>query len=346
MFSEIKSRFKGKIRNRIKKYVSLKQFKTKRQKLVCHYSFLFIRNNGDVYPCCLVWNKKKMRICNIKDDDKFERIKEFYSSCSCERYQLIPGKNERININYLNIEFSLQCQASCAMCCVNAPEWKGEYNLYDSITELVDVYKIKSFLVQGGEVLVQKKSLEWIDNIKNYYADATFNIITNGNVPINIAKKAEKLFEKIIISFVGFQQETYSKIMNMNVSKSKAFAEYLISKNKDVVLKYLITPISVHEINLFLEWGLSVGAKSLLIDDSNTLHYINYYDKHNYWGKIINRSKNDIFRILSDNIAKIKDNNIIIYFTSDAKIIMAFDNQLEEFIKINNMENNIKEWNQ
>lgn len=102
----------------------------------CHYQELFVKSNGDVFPCCLTWNRKSMVIGHITDFDLTEKIMTFSRICSCERYRLRKADvKDRQNYSILNLGLSLACQANCIMCRVNAPSWREKYEYYTELEE-------------------------------------------------------------------------------------------------------------------------------------------------------------------------------------------------------------------
>jgi len=80
-----------------------------------------------------------MKIGHIDDPGILEKIRRFNAACCCERYELEPAApGEAPAYDFLNIELSLVCQGTCAMCCVGAPDWQGRYDYYDSLTRMVE----------------------------------------------------------------------------------------------------------------------------------------------------------------------------------------------------------------
>ena len=141
----------------------------------CHYHQLFIRSNGDILPCCLIWMREDMIIGHVTDFNIIEKLKNFNAECICPEYHFIKAnENDKINISSINLELSLACQAKCVMCCVDSPSFRGVYNYYKDLENIINLLKPKHILVQGGEVLVQKKSIEFISRIKEVYKETSF----------------------------------------------------------------------------------------------------------------------------------------------------------------------------
>lgn len=270
-----------------------------RELRACHLNGLFITHSGDVYPCCDVWTRKGMKIGNINDNDLELKISGFNKSCHCERYILDPALGKKPNYDFFNIEFGLTCQGKCAMCCVDAPEWTEKYDLYEALSRLVAWGQPKWLSVQGGEVLIQKKTLAWLETEKERKPDLKIDLVTNGNVSSDIIPYVESVFNTVTVSMVGFQPETYRKIMGMEINKTMAFVQELV-RNRRVLLtaKFLITPLNLHEANLFLEWVAMIGPHKCAFQDSDTKHYINLHTRDAYWRKVVSRTGEDVRKVI------------------------------------------------
>jgi MoaA/NifB/PqqE/SkfB family radical SAM enzyme len=280
-----------------------------------------------------------MKIAHLNDLDFVEKIKAFNGKCTCEKFHLrkmLP--TETINFAKFNIEFSLACQGNCAMCCVEAPSWHGNYDYYDKLAKLVEAFTPSSLFVQGGEVLVQTKTLSWLKTIKETYPDTRITIITNGNVDVKLLEQVEEIFSGIYISFVGFQPATYKRIMGMDVEKAKRFAENLIARKKirKVILKYLTTPSNIHEASVFLEWSISLSPTSCLFQDSNIFQYINLRTNDGYWHKIFERTSQELKTVILKNKTHFLSSKMTVSFDSYCRDIFKID---DAFIQENGVEN-------
>lgn len=313
----------------------------------CHYNELFVRSNGDVYPCCLVWNNNKLKIGHLSDSDILNKIENYSATCSCERFKLITGKGGTKNYSLLNIELSYKCQGQCAMCCVNAPDYIENYNTsyFDILGNLISSLSPKELLVQGGEILVQAESIEWLTKIKQATPEMSISLVTNGN-NIKMVDYVSRTFNRITVSFVGFQPATYKTIMGLNIETTKQFCEKVIRQgNTRVYLKYLITPNNLHELPLFLEWAIRLAPEMIYFADANTRQYINENTNDHYWAKIIDRTLKEITKVLRSNKEFLESelNNRFEYigiggestrclFSIDNKYIVA--NDLTKILKI------------
>jgi len=304
----------------------------------CHFLGLFVRYDGKVFPCCNTRNIEPLRICHIEDPKIFDMIKSYGKTCSCDFYKLRRAHpDEKSKYHLLSVEVSLACQADCAMCCVGAPSWRGRYDYYKALTTLIEHTKPEILLIQGGEVLVQEKTLQWVSELRTSYPDMKIYVVTNGNISCDKLAIVEDLFDRAYVSFVGFQPETYKKIMGLELSKTITFVEKLIERKKiQIFLKYLVTPINAHEAELFMVWSLSISAKRVSFDGASNADYINLDTPDNYWRKILQRTSKGIKSIIIRNRELIQRD----------KIRIAFDSQIMELFDVDDVfirENELKE---
>ncbi|MBF0466142.1 MAG: SPASM domain-containing protein [Nitrospirae bacterium] len=307
----------------------------------CHYYELFVKHDGYVYPCCITRDNSDMAIGHVTDDNLAQMIANFDGCCVCERSRFrkaVQGDIQKYVM--LNFELDLACHSKCAMCCVSAPSWNGHYGQYESLTKLVDITMPKVIKVQGGEVLIQKKSLHWIDSIKQKYPNILFSLITNGNYRLSIINAVEKRFNKVAVStIVGFQSETYKTITGLDLKRTIRFAEELVSRKRLVVtLAYLITPINVHEVTLFMKWAINTAPDIIHIYDSEIHQYINSDTFDSFWEKIFNRTaetfKTGLLALKSEILAK----GTVIWISRRSMELLKIDRL---FLKNNHLDKNV-----
>lgn len=287
-------------------------------KRACHIHELFIRHNGDVYPCCRVWDNPKLRIGNINDGDLQQKIRVFSSPCSCGEFELVSSDiTEQQEYQLLNIEVSLSCQGKCAMCCVGAPDWRGSYDYYEALSDLIKTCRPKEILVQGGEVLIQKKTMDWISLIRKEKPDMGISLVTNGNVPADMAEQVSDLFNRITISFPGFSPDTYQIVTGMDVKRSRQFAEKISERGIDVYLKFLLTPVNIHESAAFLDWAATLHPQQIQFANSGIHSYINNDTNDSFWEKILARSAEKFRDSLKKNKEKLESGSTRVVFFED-----------------------------
>jgi len=325
-------------------YIHRKRLQRKREEYekcrlperACHLHGLFIRHDGGVYPCCLIWNDPDMRIGHINDPDIYEKIAVFQEQCYCKNYKLrktFPG--EKASYELLNIEVSLACQGKCVMCCVGAPDWHGEYNYYDEVTRILERCKPERIVIQGGEVLIQKKTLEWLHKTRKRFS-TEFSLVTNGNAGMEMIDVVEDLFDEVCVSIVGFEPETYRKTMGMEMSATIRFCEELAKRGKvRVYPKYLMTPTGIHESDLFLNWAISTGFKTVFLAEADIISYLNMETPDQFWQKIIDRTGQDVRAMLIKNRNKMMEKRVVIDCESAVTGLFGIT---DEFIAKNGLE--------
>lgn len=233
----------------------------------------------------------------------------------------------------------MACQATCAMCCVEAPAWHGRYDYYTALTKLIEQTCPEILLVQGGEVLVQKKTLQWVAGLRESYPSMKIYLVTNGNANSDMLDTVENLFDRVYVSFVGFQPETYNKIMGLDFKKTIAFVENLIEQKKtEVFLKYLVTPLSLHEADLFLAWSLSLRAKRVMFEGAFVSSYIRLGTFDDYWRKIFERTSKDIKTTIIRNKKQLKADEVMIALDSEVVKLLGIDSV---FINQNELNDNV-----
>jgi len=305
-----------------------------RTKRTCHFHELFITHKGEIFPCCMTCWRRDMKIGHIHDDNLIESLRNFYSPCSCARFQLRKGLPEKkITVDYINIEVSLLCQGKCALCGVNAPSWQGQYDYYDALNHLLDTLQPRQILVQGGEVLIQSETLDWIGQLRQRFPNLKITISTNGNRDLEMIDRVEELFSGVNISFIGFQPATYEVAMGMEVAKAVRFAEELAKRGKvRLVLKLLTTPLTLHEFGIFLEWAIPLKPAEILVDDANTLQYIRMETYDNFWEKIFTRTREKLRAVLIKNRDILSVSGTVFGFSDKSIKILGLESGWEDFL--------------
>ncbi|MBN1232780.1 MAG: radical SAM protein [Candidatus Coatesbacteria bacterium] len=300
----------------------------------CHFHELFPNHDGDIFPCCLTWGRRNMKIANLRDKDLLKKIADFDAKCYCERYRLRKARrNESPDYDLFNIEFSLLCNGNCAMCGVRAPYLKKPYEYYKEMKDLIILYKPRRLSIQGGEIFIQKKTVKWLEEIRKLFPSMEIGLLTNGNHDMSYVDKTEELFNDVWISFVGYQSETYKKTMGLEIERSKLFAMELIKRRRiHVTLKFLTTASNIHEANLFLKWGIEVSPQRISFQDSDLKAYINNKVSDNYWKKIFHRTADSFKSEIRENSSLIAARDIKIFIDSSCREILEIDDEfLDEF---------------
>jgi hypothetical protein len=256
----------------------------------CHTDKLFISHEGDLYPCCATGMSSYHRIGHIADADIDDKLREYDQACTCVRARLRRAESGE-RITYLNIETSLACNAICAMCSVRAPDWDGGYDLYPHLDAFIDRHRPHEILVQGGEVLVQKRTMDWLGDLRERHPDLRIAVVTHGSWPLSQLETFETLFDRVKVSLVGFQPQTIKTIMGLDLERTLAFVEALADRGQlTVQVKYLLTPINVHEVALFLDWAAGIAVDRISIHDSSTREYVRMETEDRFFPKVFDRA--------------------------------------------------------
>ncbi|MDQ7834309.1 MAG: radical SAM protein [Humidesulfovibrio sp.] len=291
----------------------------------CHFEDMFINHAGEVFPGCLTWSDPAKRIGHLGDADLMQRLQDFdIRTCQCEPWSFnsifrpaVAG--EAVCIRTLNIELSLFCNSRCAMCCVHAPEYTAEfkqpdYSLYPEIIALVKRLRPASIYLQGGELLVQERIFELCAALREASPQTALALVTNGNVPGKLADRAVCAFDSMVVSLYGHTPQTYKVLTGLNVERAHAFSRRVAAiAPEKLTLKYLATPVNIHEASLFLDWAIRVGPRGIQIIDADSSDYVRFtrprrgpgFDPRRnplhdlYWERIFTRSIRDLERVAS-----------------------------------------------
>jgi pyruvate-formate lyase-activating enzyme len=314
---------------------------------VCHYEHLFVSHSGDLFPCCDTWNQPALRIGHLDEPDLMEKIRRFKVPCTlCGAYTLRAGKqDEPARVTDINIETSLTCQAQCAMCCVEAPDWRGNYEYYDALMRLVGQLRPASLLVQGGEVLIQRRTLAMLDDIKCRWPAIRIGLVTNGSADTGMVDTVERLFSSVTVSIVGFQPGTYRSIMGLPFDRMAGFVDEL-SKRKgiELTLKFLLTPSNLHEAPLFLEWAIGKQPAKVVVDDAGMGDYVNRGAPYQYWPKMVARTLRETKAVLTKNYSQLAATGVKVYFTTSARRTLAWSGDWDQLAGDERLKNVIARW--
>jgi MoaA/NifB/PqqE/SkfB family radical SAM enzyme len=267
----------------------------------CQLRQLFIRHDGVAFPCCQVWGNEAMRIGHISEPDFMSKLFAYNKPCSCNGLKMRPlQEGEPRDFPCINIEFSLACNGGCAFCCVDAPSWRGTYELYDSLHRLVESTHPGVLWVQGGEVLIQRRTLDWLHMVKQEFPQTKQVVVTNGCSPVSLIEECEQLFEKMIVSIAAFEPVTYTAIMNLDMAKTLSFVETLLQRKKvKVILKYLLTPSSFHQLPAFLRWALARDPEGVWINEMGSFIEMMKIEQKGFWMTMLARTAVGTQKVLS-----------------------------------------------
>ena len=306
---------------------------------VCHFHKISVRKNGDVYPCCLA--KKYSKLGNIFDDNIFETIENKNITCECRLFKYRDKlKDEKPNLKYLHLEFSNECQARCVCCCQQKEKLKNEDAHLAKISKIIDRYRPQNIISIGGEVLIQKKTLDWLIDTKNKYPEIKFDIVTNLCVKDETLDRIKNLFDYMTVSILGFSDTTYKAIMGLDYKRTLKNIDFIFNKtNIKLRLKYLMMPTNMYEMPSFLTWALSKKPEKIYLHNVREFKDIASIDNI-YWKKSFAPLEKSIKKILLDNKERIISEQK--HFISIHEYNAEFLHIDDEFLDKNGFRNIIK----
>lgn len=275
----------------------------------------------------------EMIIGHLTDPNIIEKIHSYDVDCTCVGYTFRPiQSDDEKRVSSVNIEFPMTCNGSCAMCCVGAPFKQAEKidYPYDELKELLVTLKPDLIASQGGEVLVQPKSIDALAEIKKALPGVTLHVITNGSMNTGKVTLCSELFDSMTVSIVGFQELTYKAVMGLRLERTKAFVTEMLRRGKTLLsLKYLCTPLNVHEIGLFLDWAIPLSPSGIQITDADCLTYIVADTPIPYWQQVYKRGRDYMLEAFSKHRVTLNAKNISVAI--DNGVLSFFELKIEDF---------------
>ncbi|MBQ3310517.1 hypothetical protein IJG72_00415 [bacterium] len=297
---------------------------------VCHYHKLKICYNGDVYPCCIT--PPYTRIGNIFDADIYEKIKNAKILCECSLYKSIePTKDDKINLKYIHYETSNTCQASCVCCYQSKEPMPNEKEHLARLMEIIDYYKPENIFAIGGEILVQEDAFNMLFDLHKKYPNMGIGTITNLCVGEQRLKQAEQIFDKITVSMLGFNKQSYKIHMNLDFDKvMNNFMTLYNNKKVELSPKFLTMPSNIVELPEFLKWALTLDVNKIYLHNVGSFNQEADWNSKN-WQNILCRIEKQIKGLLEDNKGLIVSKNR--HFISIHPFLAQKLNITEEYIK-------------
>lgn len=279
---------------------------------VCHFSKLKIKQNGDIFPCCVA--PANTKIANIFDDNVIDKIENAEVLCECPMYKSVKKEEgQKPELNYIHYETSNVCQASCVCCPQDKTPMENEAALLNRINMLIEHYEPKNITAIGGEILVQNEAFEMLFNLHKKFPDMKIHTITNLCVGEDRLKKAEEIFDEMTVSMLGFTPLTYKNEMGLDFDKVMNNFMYLY-ENKKVELrpKYLAMPTNLFEIIPFFKWALSLDLNKIYLHNIHEFASVANLDKR-YWINTFAKVEKELKKLFEENKEKIisKDSHYI-----------------------------------
>lgn len=271
---------------------------------VCHFNKLKIKQNGDIYPCCVA--PRNTKIANVFDEDVIDKIENSDVICECPMYKSIKKKEgQKPELNYIHYETSNVCQASCVCCPQNKFPMENEQKLLERINMLIEHYKPKNITAIGGEILVQNEAFNMLFDLHEKFPEMKIHTITNLCVGMERIKEAEKIFDEMTVSMLGFTPLTYKNEMGLDFNKVMSNFIYLY-ENKKVALrpKYLAMPTNLFEIIPFFNWALSLDLDKIYLHNIHEFAQVANLENR-YWTKTFAKVEKEMKKLFEENREKI-----------------------------------------
>lgn len=312
----------------------------------CHTKMLSIDSLGNVFPCCKIIND--LKIGNICENDIIEKIKNYgENSCVCGVSRLRKANEFEWNqgVSRLALELCGPCQADCTYCYENVYDnFKVPFQYLKELEEFLTKINCKQIVAYGGELLCQTNVIEMFERIKLQNKELKIDIPTNGNFDSDILDRVENIVNEFEISFSGFSNSTYSIIMNISLKKTKEFVYEIERRKKNsYVLKMLVSPICIAEINDFLKWSLKLNPSHIVfhIADVYKKPYKNLSNDEwegdsfsgcnkLYWDPLLKRIKLEFEKTIIENKELILLKNIHIVVQKKLLLLLNIDNNFWE----------------
>lgn len=293
----------------------------------CHLYMLFLNEKGEVFPCPRA--PINNLIGHISETGIVERIIEYVPrECECTICNLREADSEekRMGIINFNMEIGGECNGFCVFCFQKTlSTFRKHFSFYKELEAfLIRLKNAKTATIFGGEVTIQPETLRLISKIKKENGTKV-TIVTNGAIPNNKYVSLCDIIEGFQVSFYGFTMESVRMISKLNLKQIKDFCEYLSACNKQFDVKFVLSPLVLHELLPFLEWSLSLNVSHVMVyyailpsgDYERTgRRDVSSFDDlvPEYWGPIIKRVSQEVqtFFVRSKNQIHEKGINYIV----------------------------------
>lgn len=303
----------------------------------CHYHRPFIDRNGVVFPCCFLNRNPQAAIGHIADSDIKSKMENYSIDCKCAYANFRP-KNERDEMSTLYFQCSLKCHGQCAVCYVGAPHKKEDIEVdYDHALRFAKDMQPKIISLEGGEIPILPKAIEFAKKIKEDMPSTTLRLITNGCYNQRKAVTIASIFDEITISFMGFSPMVYFAETGLNVENTKLFSRIAHESDVFVRFRFICTPMTLPDIGLFLEWATTFKNARPHIDDCQVAEFLELSCHSSYWSDIITRCRELFLKTLVRLNKTMQENNIILNIHPKAAKTLFFNAALRDKLKLNNV---------
>lgn len=152
----------------------------------------------------------------------------------------------QVSPKVVNIELTNHCNANCKMCTHTFMKREKGFMSREAFKIIADklskIDTIESIQLHGhGESFLHKDIEQFANYIKGICPNKEIAVITNGV----LIKKIPEGFDRIIISFMGGDKETYEKMMKLNFENAIETIKAITPRNK-IILQMLLCKSNIH----------------------------------------------------------------------------------------------------
>ena len=303
--------------------------------LPCHLYMLFLNEKGEIYPCPRT--PMNNLIGHISEPDILKRIIEYVPhKCECTIGHLREAdcKEKRMGIVNFNMEIGGECNGSCVFCFQKTlSTFRKHFPFYRELESFLFRLKhAKTATIFGGEVTIQPETLHLISKI-NIENGTKVTIVTNGAIPHAKYNSLCKIIDGFQVSFYGFTKESVRMISELNLKQIMDFCEYLSAHNKQLDVKFVLSPLVIHELLPFLEWSLSLNVNHVMVyyailpseDYERTgRRDVSSFDNlvPEYWSPIIKRISREVKSFFVRNKNQIQEKRINYIVSNEVLLIL------------------------
>lgn len=311
----------------------------------CHLYMLYLNEKGEIFPCPRT--PINNLIGHVYDSNILQRIIDYVpQKCECTICALREAtQEEKLNgIVNLNLEIGGECNGACFFCFQKTlSTFRKHYPYYQALeTFFGGLSHLKTATIFGGEVTVQAETLRLISLLNNMNG-AKVTIVTNGDIQGGQYESLCKIIDNFQVSFYGFSTESVQLISMLDLNHVLAFCEYVSNNNRQLDVKFVLSPLVVHELLPFLEWSLSLNVQHVMLYyailptedyESTGRRDVSSFENLNpeYWEPVLTRLSIAVRKFFSVNNMRIKEKNINYIINHDVlrllKIPRSFLNEL------------------
>lgn len=233
----------------------------------CHLYMLFVNEKGEIFPCPRA--PKNNFIGYVYEPKIYQRIINYRpNSCKCSICNIrsansMEKKNGVVNIN---IEIGGECNGACVYCFQKTlSSFRKHFPFFAQLKQmLAEITSLKTATIFGGEVTIQPETLDLISFVKNNFGTKV-TIVTNGFISHSQYGLLCNTIENFQVSLYGFSDVSVRLISKMNFNVIRSFCEFVSAKQHPLDVKFVLSPMVIHELLPFLEWSLSLNVNHIMI---------------------------------------------------------------------------------